>query len=396
MARLLTTGAESADSTSGLVEGGGGFNTSAAVVRTGARSFTLFDFSFTGALSRTYFYRVYVQWTTLPTADSNIFTMATAGGAAVICRARFILSGTNLILVDASNVQIGTGSFTVTTGVWYRVEMSCLTAAGSVDTAALLVDGTTIQSSSSLALSDSAPGKVLFSPGTSATAYADDIALNDSTGGSQNTWPGDGKVVLLLPISNNAVGTGWTLGTGTAISSNGFGSVGNTPPQGVADLAVGSDPKQIRNASANANVNYDANLTTYTTAGIVASDTINVLDPIVVTAAPVTTSSKQGTVGVSANPVIANIALSATGTSGAFWAGATAAAYPTGWKASHGTATYAPSVTLGSSPVMRITQVTSSTRIAMVCFMGMYVDYTPAPAAGQVPYTSSMPQLLAQ
>jgi hypothetical protein len=27
--------------------------------------------------------------------------------------------------------------------------------------------------------------------------------------------------------------------------------------------------------------------------------------------------------------------------------------------------------------VMRVTQVTSSTFIAMVCFMGIYVDYTP-------------------
>jgi hypothetical protein len=30
---------------------------------------------------------------------------------------------------------------------------------------------------------------------------------------------------------------------------------------------------------------------------------------------------------------------------------------------------------------MRITQDTSSTRIAMVSFMGMYVDYTPAAPA---------------
>jgi hypothetical protein len=34
---------------------------------------------------------------------------------------------------------------------------------------------------------------------------------------------------------------------------------------------------------------------------------------------------------------------------------------------------------------MRITQVTSSTRIAMVCAMFMYVDYSPAAAVARFP-----------
>jgi hypothetical protein len=393
VARLLTVGADSAEAASGLVEGGGGSNaTSATLARTGTRSFTGFSWAFTGALSTTYFYRAYTQWTTLPTADSRILSIV--AGATQI-QVRFILSNSTLILTDNANVQIGTGNLVVTTGVWYRVELSLLTASGSVDVGELQVDGTTVQASSGLSISDSAPSSVVWSRGTGATGYGDDVALNDSTGGSQNTWPGDGKVVLLLPISDNAKGTGWT--NDAASTTNLFNSVDNTPPIGIADTSSGTGLNQLRNATSNANSNYDANLTTYTTAGIGASDTINVLDPIVVTAAPVTTSSKQGTIGVSSNPVIANVALSATGTAGAFWAGATAATYPTGWKASHGTTTYAPSVTLGSSPVLRITQVTSSTRIAMVCFMGMYVDYTPAAVvADQVPYTNPMPPLLAQ
>jgi hypothetical protein len=42
--------------------------------------------------------------------------------------------------------------------------------------------------------------------------------------------------------------------------------------------------------------------------------------------------------------------------------------------------TETPTVTLGTAPVMQITQVTASTRVAIVCFVGMYVDYTPAAA----------------
>jgi hypothetical protein len=202
------------------------------------------------------------------------------------------------------------------------------------------------------------------------TLYFDDFVADSSV------IPGEGAVVLLKPTGDQAW-FGWRLGTNTAFG-NGYESVNNTPPLGVADLAAGSDPKQIRNAVASANDSYDALMTTYTAAGIGAGSTIEAIRPIVLTAAPVTTSAKLGTVGVVSNPTIANVSLGATGTAGAFWSGVTAGTFPTGWKFSGGTFTVAPAVTLGTAPVMRITQVTSSTRIAMVCFMGMYVDYTPS------------------
>lgn len=230
---------------------------------------------------------------------------------------------------------------------------------------------------------------VTGSPGN-VTVDIDDYAVNDDTGGSQNGSTGTGKIVLLKPISDNAGGSGWTLGTGTALGGNGFNAVDNTPPTGDADLAAGSDTKQIRNAAAAANSNMDVNLTTYTNAGIVAADTVNVVVPHTATAAPVVTSSKQGTIGVSSNPAITNIALSAGGVSGAFWSGTAGGVYPTGWKWSKGTITYAPSVTLGNSPVCRVTQVTSSTRIAVVCAMGMYVDYTRA-ATSLLPISTTVP-----
>jgi hypothetical protein len=128
-------------------------------------------------------------------------------------------------------------------------------------------------------------------------------------------------------------------------------------------------------------------MTTYTAAGAGAGATVNAVLPVVATAAPVTTSSKAGTVGVVSNPAITNVSLGATGTAGAFWSGLAGGTYGAGWKWSLGTMTQAPTVTLGTAPVMRITQVTSSTRIAVVCFMGIYVDFTPA--ASGTTYTKS-------
>lgn len=270
-------------------------------------------------------------------------------------------------------------------GNWHRIEVYTFFSATQANRAwELRLDGTTISSGTAQTTDSAAPNALFvgWPVVRSGDIYFDDVALNDDQGSSQNSWPGDGKVVLLVPTADSAIGTGWTLGTGTAISANsGSTAVKNTPPLGVADLAAGSDPKQIRNATANANVNYDATVTTYTAAGIGATDTINLVTPWVITAAPVSTGAKLGTVGVVSNPAITNVALSALGTAGAFWANAAAGTFATGWKGSPGTTTYAPSVTKGTAPVMRVTQVTSSTRIAMVCFMGIYVDYTPAAAA---------------
>jgi hypothetical protein len=259
-------------------------------------------------------------------------------------------------------------------------------AAGTIDQCEARLAGVSFASASGLTVSDTAPtnisvGHNVFSAqavSAGTVIYHDDVAVNDSTGAAQNSWPGDEKIVLLRPTADSAVGTGWTLGNATATGGNAWQRLNKAPPDSAADLTTAADADQIRNATSNANSSYDATMTTYTAAGIAAGDTVNVVVPIVATGAPVVTSAKAGTIGVASNPAIANIALGAGGTSGAFWSGVAPGTYPTGNKWSFGTTTYAPSVTLGTAPVMRVTQVTSSTRIAIVTEMGIYVSYTPA------------------
>jgi hypothetical protein len=401
MGRLKTAGAESLDVNGLGIEGfaasAAGATISTLVQRTGLASFKVTNNSngnngvWSGlstdanVLARSYFFRMYFRIEVAPSSVETIFSTEDLQNAGFNLQ----LGTDQTIQLRGTTTTIGSPSAALALNTWYRVEVSWKIGSGSLDDSVeFRLDGATIASSTNGTWFTVAAGLVAFgaikTTSTGSIYYFDDVALNDDQGASQNSWPGAGSVALLLPISDSAVGAGWTLGTGTAISANGFGSVDNTPPTGVADLAAGSDPKQIRNASANANTNYDANLTTYFNAGIGPNSVVNVLVPIVATAAPVTTSSKQGTVGIVSNPTIANIALGAGGTAGAFWSGAAGAGYATGWKVSFGTTTYAPAVTVTTSPVMRITQVTSSTRIAVVCFMGMYVDYTPG---GNLPGT---------
>jgi hypothetical protein len=424
MARLFQSGAEidagafvgSATSTldpDGFQQGSGAVARDTSVFRNGLASWR-FDSGASGFTismrstvvsvvdGRSYFLRGYFRAAAAPTATVAFFRLDSGLNGP---NARFRTDGKVELWV--SNAAQGSPSASsITDSSWHRIELKATATATTTWTAAeVLLDGASVATwSGSIARSTSNFdwGWVQGSPGVSMILNVDDVAVNDSTGASNNSYPGDGSVVLLKPTADSAVGAGWTLGTGTAIAGNtGKTAVSSTPPLGVADLAAGSDPKQIRNAAANANVNYDATITTYTAAGVGASDTINAVVPWVATSAPVATSAKLGTIGVVSNPAITSVNLGATGTAGAFWGGSAAATYGTGsngWKWSPGTMAERPTVTLGTAPVMRVQQVTASTRIAMVCGMFIYVDYTPAaPAAMKKPrvLTTNVPAMRA-
>lgn len=400
MARLWTSGGEWGDTTAEAAGGSGfaanGVTLSTVNPRTGTYAWrqttnarAVYSFA-GGAFATTYYVRAYVYVSAIPTFATPLIGIGAAGNFYGIS----INTDGTLLMIDRNTNQVGSASAVVSAGTWLMLEASISVASsGAAVVQQARLDGVSFATGNGGTLSV-VPGEVHFAgnTGTIPTVDSDDIAFNDSTGASQNTWPGEGKVVLLKPVSDNAAGTGWTLGTGTASGGNAFAAVDNTPPLGVADLTAGSDPKQIRNAMSNANVNYDANLTTYTNAGLATGATVNVVIPSVATSAPVVTSAKAGTIGIASNPAITNVALGAGGTAGAFWAGLAGGTYPSGWKWSKGTTTYAPAVTLGSSPVARITQVTASTRIAVVCALGMYVDYTPAaaPAVKKTPHKNQV------
>jgi hypothetical protein len=328
--------------------------------------------------SGTSFIRVYKRYTNLPTAASaRVLDIGNRGAFGVYAN---LTSGGKLQLFNAvTGTQIGSDSAaTITTGTFYRIEMKVtLNAITQVTDVELRLDGVTVASATGQTIAGGTTVSVGWAsaPGANCVCHGDDFAVNDSTGAVNNTWVGDSKIVYLRPDSDSAVGTGWINSGGTGV--NLFNSVDNTPPTGIADTTA-NDTHQVRNATSNANSSYDAALTSYAAAGISAGDIINAVIPFCVTGAPVTTGAKQGTFGISSNPTIANVALSASGTAGAFWAGSAAGAYPVGWKWTVCTITENPTVTLGTSPVARITQVTSSTRIAMCCAMGMYVEYTPS------------------
>jgi len=336
--------------------------------------------------SRTGFLRCYFCFDGLPTTDVIILQVGS-----FLTDLKIKLTTTGKLQLWANNAQVGSDSsatIVADSSTFYRIEISATgDASGIAISAELRLDGVTVASDAVTTSSSEPFGFThigwIDAPGANLSIYLDDYAANDSTGANQNSWPGDGHVVLLKPTADSAVGTSWTTSAGASTSL--FDCVDNEPPIGIADTTANAG-HQIRNAGSST-ASYDVTLQSYTAAGIGSSDTINVLIPIINTAAPVVTGAKTGSVGVVSNPTISNIAFINGATAAAnFWSGVAAGTFPTGWKWERGTVTHAPTVTKGTGPVMRVTITGgTSSRVAMVDFMGLSVDYTPSGTA----YTES-------
>lgn len=369
---------------------GAGATFDATIKRSGARSLkiaaasnviTYGDLSSFFGSTVTGFLRFYVRITALPSSASRLLFGSNETA---------ILLGSNgkLVFRTGATTFPDTATALTDTTRWYQIGVPL----GAVTSGTLLqIDGVTETTGTKAA---QAVAAYWFGDGEgfnteTYTAYFDDVAIDGSA------FPNAGSVVLLSPTSDNgSSAASWTKPGGSTTNRN--TSVDNVPPVGVADSTnVAQAENQIRNATANAS--YVANMTTYTAAGIGASDTVNAIRSFVSVGAPVSTGAKTGSQQITANPA-AGAATAFAANSGQFWTGSAASTFPSGWKWERGPVSSAPSVTLGNAPTLslNITGGTAS-RIADCCFMGIYVDYTPAAvAAAAVPYTRPYPPLLAQ
>lgn len=307
--------------------------------------------------------RIYIRVTTLPATARQLIGSSGTGH-------NIRLNPDGTLGFYSINSLLGTSATTLTdTSKFYRVEWMFSTSA--VSQVRLRVDGVDEVTTGSNAGGNSSIG-ANDTVAATFTMYLADYSSDDAA------FPGDGKVVRLAPISDNARAALWTGGAGG--TTNLFDAVNNEPPTGTA---TETDATQIEHAggAAGSTDDYAANMTTYATAGIGASDTINAVQAVVVHGEDIITGTKLLTFSIASNP-----AQGAFETN--FSAGADVGAlgtYPTNWTLTRGTIITNPSVTVGTSPVMKVRRPETASRVASVCFMGMYVDYTPAVVAASYP-----------
>jgi hypothetical protein len=176
------------------------------------------------------------------------------------------------------------------------------------------------------------------------------------------------KIVLLKAISDNQVGS-WTGGQGG--TSNLFDAVNNIPPIGTSSE---TNLTQIENVTSGGGTNYIANMTTYTNAGIIASDIIKLVHGVVDHAEDASSGTKTGQFKIASNPVGSFTIFTFGDNAGAL------AAWPGNWRATWGSVEYNPSTTLGNSPTVELDRTDANSTVGSVDFVGIMVEYTNAVA----------------
>lgn len=364
MARTFCSGFEVNDTASGLVDllTGAGATFDSAIFRSGLYSAKIVPASTVqtyvtalGAGTSGYL-RFYVRVTVRPASTARLICGAILASTINL---RLNPDGTIAHYLNTTLTGTSTSALTDTTH-WYRIEIR--TPNGS-SVPVLLIDGVTEVTGSPSGWTFAARLGASDSVADTYTAYFDDVSVDGAN------FPGESRIVLLKPISDNARATLWTGGTGG--TTNLFDAVDNTPPAGTA---TETNTTQIEHAggAAGSTDAYDANMTSYSTAGLSPSDTVNAIRFFIIHGEDSGTGTKLLNFSLVSNPAQAT-------TLANFAAGADAGAlgtYPTTWTATVNGIVTSPSVTVGTSPVMRVVRPETASRVASVCFMGMYVDYT--------------------
>lgn len=218
-ARLWSSGCEfqgdsPGNATTGLewtvnVSGAGSSQISSTVKRSGLSSCKLIratsgwggfehQYSATDVSGPNYF-RFYFYLETAPADDTDIALLNNTTDNTI--QTIMLKTDRTLAVLDSDDTtELATYTTPLSTGTWYRVEWFFNDAgAGSME---VRLDGSTIMTSSSFVGGTVAKFIVGLSYDqldTTGTWYFDDIAINDTTGGSQTSWPGIGSIVHMQP-----------------------------------------------------------------------------------------------------------------------------------------------------------------------------------------------------
>ncbi len=209
------------------------------------------------------YFRFYLNAATLPSSGNKVL-MFTIWDGGVGNRLRLGDDG-KLYLYDWNDVTLlGTSTTALSTGTWYRIEVSHVISVGNF-TMTVRINGTEEINVTAADVTGGVGAFILGIVGNANTAdlYFDDVAVNDTSGTSQTSWPGAGSIAHMNP---------------SAAGDNAMGARGGTD--------TGSDHGQVNQVPFNDASYYvldvnndiiDLNLPTAASVGIGASDTITLV-----------------------------------------------------------------------------------------------------------------------
>ncbi len=322
---------------------------------------------YTIATATTVYARVYINVANLPTSD--VFIIGFGNGSTVDVGVK-LRTGGQLQLWNAA--QVGSDSSAISTGTWYRIELATdINGSGNWTGSELRIDGTSIASNSGVGPFGRSGSGLQFgwinNPGASKTIRFDDVAINDASGAANNTWPGVGEILLLLPTADGQRGS-WTGGAGG--TTNLWNAINNVPPIGTA---TETDLTQIESADSsgnNATDEYRGDMV-MDAQGVSAGSTVAALMAVISHGEDVATGTKTGSFGFQANPAT---------TYGTFTYGNDVGAlgtWPATWSWGNTAIANEPSVTISTATKIAVRKTDTGTRVASVAFLGALVDTVP-------------------
>lgn len=224
MARLWSSGAELNSTTINMEFGSGSNSIVVTPVRSGSYSiqakrttsgncYIPYYFANPNATA-SFFFRAYVNIITLPNVACRLISVQNVTPQSKVS-IRLNTNGTLQAYNEEDSANIGSASSALSTNTWYRIELNvnCTTIAStSVDAR---IDGVSF-ATGTVNLLSGIGGFILGSDISLTTVemYFDDLAINDSTGSFQNSWPGAGSIVHLRP---NAAGDTAAWGASTNV-----------------------------------------------------------------------------------------------------------------------------------------------------------------------------------
>lgn len=226
------------------------------------------------AASATVYARWYVYLDSLPSAGlTSTFLDLYSTATNVIALDIVNSGGTYTVTPFYNNFGGNLTAFDITPDTWHRVEVLYDTSpANGSEVFRVYVDG--VEEAASTALTFTTKTVNLLSQGvyngagagtvSTEVVYFDDFGVNDNTGASANSYPGDGKIVILSPTSNGDT-------ENCSNASEDYADVSEVPPSTTA--TAGSTMCQL---DSNGDM-IEVNLTNSSSAGIDSYDTITLV-----------------------------------------------------------------------------------------------------------------------
>lgn len=214
--------------------------------------------------------RFYLLVHTSTTVNTTIFQYGNDAGTAQPMDI-VLTTADKLQVTNNLGIQIGSDSAALSKDVWYRIEAKYDASGGANATIIeARIDGVNFVSQTNTLLATQVDnvafgGNLKGESATTIDIFFDDIAINDSTGTGQTTYPGSEKLIRLAGNATGDVNSFATQTGGVAGAGNNFSRINEVTPDGATTF----------NGSSTLN---EEDLVNCDNSGIGATDTVNVVE----------------------------------------------------------------------------------------------------------------------